>query len=140
MSKAEDDFVMRRKFSEFMSGRYGADQLARFMLGVCMVCIILNLFVRSQFLHTLSLVLLIVCYFRMLSRNYAKRSAENQKYLELEWKVRARFQKMRGRISQSKDYHIYKCPSCGQKIRIPRGKGKIVVTCPKCRHEFTKKS
>lgn len=123
-----------------MSGRYGADQLSRFMLGACVVCIVLNLFTQSQLLYILSLVLLGVCYFRMLSRNFAQRSAENQKYLDLEWKVRAKFGKMRGRIAQSKDYHIYKCPSCGQKIRIPRGKGRIVVTCPKCRHEFTKKS
>lgn len=123
-----------------MSGRYGADQLSRFMLGACMVCIILNLFLRSQIFYLLSLLLLGVCYFRMLSRNYAQRSAENQKYLDLEWKLKDKVQRMRRRAAQSKEYHIYKCPSCGQKIRIPRGKGKICITCPKCRKEFEKKS
>lgn len=123
-----------------MSGRYGTDELSRFMLGVCMVCIVLNLFTRIQLLYILSLVLLGVCYFRMLSRNFAQRSAENQKYLDFQWKIKSKFSKTRGRMEQSKNFHIYKCPSCGQKIRIPRGKGKIVVTCPKCRHEFTKKS
>ncbi len=131
---------MKKRFMDFMSGRYGADELSRFMLGACVVCIVLNLFTHSQLLYLLSLVILGVCYYRMFSRNYAKRSAENQKYLEYQWKVKSRFGKLRSRITQSKDFHIYKCPSCGQKIRIPRGKGKICITCPKCRHEFTKKS
>lgn len=131
---------MRQWFSNFMNGRYGADQLSRFMLGVCLVCMVLNIFTDVQGLYTVALVLLVLCYFRMFSRNYVKRSEENQKYLDLTWKIRARFDKMKRRIVQSKDFHIYKCPSCGQKIRIPRGKGKIRITCPKCRHEFEKKS
>lgn len=131
---------MRQWFSNFMNGRYGADQLSRFMLGVCLVCMVLNIFTDVQGLYTVALVLLVLCYFRMFSRNYVKRSEENQKYLDLTWKIRARFDKTKRRIVQSKDFHIYKCPSCGQKIRIPRGKGKIRITCPKCRHEFEKKS
>lgn len=125
---------------EFMSGRYGADQLSRFLLGAAVVCLLVNLFTRWQALYLISLLILGICYFRMFSRNYAKRSAENQKYLDTTRNVRARFAKSKNRIAQSREYHIYKCPSCGQKIRIPRGKGKICITCPKCRHEFEKKS
>ncbi len=131
---------MKRRFMEFMNGRYGADQLSKFMLGVCLVCLVLNIFTRYRILYLLALVVLGLCYFRMFSRNYAKRSAENQKYLNMMWKVKARFGQMKNHAQQSKDFHIYKCPSCGQKIRIPRGKGKIRITCPKCRHEFEKKS
>lgn len=131
---------MKRRFMEFMNGRYGADQLSRFMLGVCVVCLVLNIFTRVQGLYLVALIILGVCYFRMFSRNYVKRSAENQKYLDMTQGIRNRFYKIKNRILQSKDYHIYKCPSCGQKIRIPRGKGKICITCPKCRHEFEKKS
>ncbi|MCI8317672.1 MAG: hypothetical protein HFG96_03980 [Lachnospiraceae bacterium] len=123
-----------------MSGRYGADQLSRFMLGVCVVCIVLNLFTHIRGFYLLSLVLIGICYFRMLSRNFAKRSAENEKYLNIVWKIKRKFQQTKNRVVQSKDFHIYKCPSCGQKIRIPRGKGKICITCPKCRQEFEKKS
>lgn len=131
---------MRQWFSNFMNGRYGADQLSRFMLGVCLVCMALNIFTDVHGLYTVALILLGICYFRMLSRNHVQRSAENQKYLDMTWKLRAKFDKTKRRIVQSKDFHIYKCPSCGQKIRIPRGKGKIRITCPKCRHEFEKKS
>lgn len=131
---------MKRRFMDFMSGRYGADQLSKFMLGVCVVCIVLNMFTRGRVFYLLSLVLIGICYFRMLSRNYAKRSAENEKYLSIVWKIRTKLQKTKNRVVQSKDFHIYKCPSCGQKIRIPRGKGKICITCPKCRQEFEKKS
>lgn len=125
---------------EFMAGRYGADQLSRFMLGVTVACLVLNLFTRWRILYVLSLVILGVCYFRMFSKNYAKRSEENRRYLTATQNIRGWFSKRKLRIEQSKDFHIYKCPSCGQKIRIPRGKGKICITCPKCRHEFEKKS
>ena len=131
---------MKRWFSNLMNGRYGADQLSRFMLGVCLACMLLNIVTGVRGVYLLALVLLGVCYFRMFSRNYAQRSAENQKYLDMTWKIRSKFDKMKRRVVESKDYHIYKCPSCGQKIRIPRGKGKICITCPKCRHEFEKKS
>lgn len=123
-----------------MNGRYGADQLSKFILGVCLFCLVLNIFTRVQPLYVVALILLGICYFRMFSRNYAKRSAENQKYLELTRGVRTQLARTKNRIVQSKDYHIYKCPACGQKIRIPRGKGRICITCPKCRHEFEKKS
>ncbi len=131
---------MKRRFAEFMNGRYGADQLSRFMLGLCIVCLVINIFTREQAVYVLALVILGVCYFRMFSRNYAKRSAENQRYLDATRGARTWFQRRKNRLIQSKDYHIYKCPSCGQKIRIPRGKGRICITCPKCRHEFEKKS
>lgn len=131
---------MKRRFMDFMAGRYGADQLSRFMLGAVVVCLIVNLFTRWELLYLVSLVILGFCYFRMFSKNYVKRSAENQRYLDATRNARGWFAKRRNRIAQSKDYHIYKCPSCGQKIRIPRGKGRICITCPKCRHEFEKKS
>lgn len=131
---------MKRKLTDFMNGRYGADQLSRFMLALCVVFLVVNLFTRLQIMYLLALILLGVCYFRMFSRNYTRRSAENEKYLSMTAGIRGRFEKIGRRIAQSKEFHIYKCPSCGQKIRIPRGKGKIRITCPKCRNEFEKKS
>lgn len=131
---------MKKRFMQFMSGRYGADELSKFMLGICLVCLVLNIFTGVRGVYLLALVLLGLCYFRMFSKDYARRSTENQKYLSTVWKVKSWFGKKKNRIAESKDYHIYKCPSCGQKIRIPRGKGRICITCPKCRHEFEKKS
>ena len=131
---------MKRRFMEFMSGRYGADQLSRFTLAVSLILLVLNFFTNLRIIYLAALIVLAWCYFRMFSRNITKRSAENQKYLNMVWKSKVKFGKFKNRIVQSKDYHIYKCPSCGQKIRIPRGKGKICITCPKCRTEFEKKS
>ena len=125
---------------DFMSGRYGTDELSKFMLAVCLVRLVINIFTGVQGVYLIALVLLGVCYFRMFSRNYVKRSEENRKYLDTVWKIKNWFLKKKNRIIQSKDFHIYKCPSCGQKIRIPRGKGKICITCPKCRNQFEKKS
>ncbi len=140
---------MRRWLSNFMNGRYGTDDLGRVMLGACMVLIVIDLLTRNTFLYVLELVLLVLTYYRMLSRNYAKRASENETYHQILDRVKGWFQGFGGgrngsrrpsRTSQSKDYHIYTCPSCGQKIRIPRGKGKICITCPKCGTEFQKRS
>lgn len=131
---------MKKRFMDFMSGRYGTDELSKFMLAVCLVLLVINIFTGVQGVYLIALVLLGVCYFRMFSRNYVKRSEENRKYLDMVWKIKNWFLKKKNRIIQSKDFHIYKCPSCGQKIRIPRGKGKICITCPKCRNQFEKKS
>lgn len=131
---------MKEKFIRFMQGRYGADQLGRFLLGAAIVFLVLSLFMRGSIWYTLALVLMIYSYFRMFSRNIPKRYAENQKYLALTARFRNGYQKKKRELQQLKTHHIYKCPGCGQKIRIPRGKGKIVVRCPKCRTEFEKKS
>lgn len=130
---------MREKLSRFMWGRYGNDQLNRFLMVIMLVFLVLHLIFRGPF-YLLALALLIYSYFRMFSRNIAKRSAENQWYLKKTMKLRGQLQKKKREWSQLKQYHIYRCPNCRQKIRVPRGRGKIVVTCRKCGTEFVKKS
>ncbi|MCD7736951.1 MAG: hypothetical protein LUI07_08345 [Lachnospiraceae bacterium] len=131
---------IRRRFEDFMSGRYGTDDLSRFMLAVCLVLLVVNLFTSQPLIYLVALAILVLSYYRMFSRNYMKRGEENEKYLDFVQNIKDRFRRVGRRASQSKEYHIYKCPSCGQKIRIPRGKGKICITCPKCHNEFQKKS
>ena len=123
-----------------MQGRYGADQLSRFLTAIGLVLIILNLFVHSNAIVYLVMALLVYCYYRMFSRDYNRRYAENQKFLTWQNKVKYKVNNWKRSLTDRKTHHIYKCPSCGQKIRVPRGKGKIIVTCPKCRMEFQKKS
>lgn len=123
-----------------MQGRYGADQLSQFLSVLGLICIVLNFFVRSRILWLLALAFLIVCYYRMFSRNYNKRYGENLKFLTMRSRVLYKIAGKKSEFKQMKEYHIYQCPSCGQKIRIPRGKGKIMVICPKCKTEFQKKS
>ena len=117
-----------------MQGRYGTDELTKFLMAICLILLLANTFTRQPLLYWLALVLIGYCYFRMFSRNISGRNEENQKYLSWTAGIRRSFTQTKNRIVQSKDYHIYKCPVCGQKIRIPRGKGKICITCPKCRH------
>ena len=131
---------LRYRFSKFMQGRYGVDSLSRFLSVVLLAIIILGMFVRIPLSGTITLVILVILYWRMFSRNIPKRYEENQKFLQIRDKLLGRFSDFGSNMSQMKDYHIYKCPRCNQKIRIPRGKGHIMVRCPKCGYEFHKKS
>ena len=136
---------MKDKFYRFMQGRYGVDQFAKFTMGVALVSIVLAIFVNTgssagSLLDMLGLVAIVYTYFRIFSRNISKRTQENQKYLSATAKLRQRLNKEKNMMKQRKDYHIYTCPSCGQKVRIPRGKGKIEISCPKCHSKFVKRS
>ena len=128
------------RFSKFMQGRYGVDSLSRFLSVVLLVIIVLGLFIRIPFSGLITLALLVILYWRMFSRSIPKRYEENQKFLHIRDKFLGRFSSFGSNLSQMKDYHIYKCPRCNQKIRIPRGKGHIMVRCPRCGFEFHKKS
>lgn len=131
---------MREKFYRFMQGRYGNDELSKFLVGISMVLIILNLLTKSGIFNLLFWVCLIYSYFRMFSKNYSARYAENQKYLALKNKWSYKWENHKRMREQKKIYHIYNCPYCKQKIRIPKGKGSIIITCPKCKQEFGKRS
>ena len=123
-----------------MQGRYGVDSLSRFLSVILLAVIVIGMFVRIPLSGLISLVLLVILYWRMFSRDIPKRYAENQKFLQLRDKFLGNFSNFGSNMSQLKDYHIYKCPRCNQKIRIPRGKGHIMVRCPRCGYEFHKKS
>lgn len=123
-----------------MMGRYGADDYSKFLLGLSVALMVLNLFLRIPFLNIAIFAVLVYVYVRMFSKNIQKRYAENMKYLDLKGRFFGYFQKEKRMAQDRKTNHIYKCPNCKQKIRVPRGKGKICITCPKCKTEFTKKS
>ena len=137
---------MKDKLNKFMQGRYGVDELSRFTMGVALALIILTMFVNivnrsvGSVLDFLGIAAIVYAYFRIFSRNIQQRYAENQKYLQMTSKLRLRFNKEKNLMKQRKTHHIYACPGCGQKIRIPRGKGKIEIECPKCHTKFVKRS
>lgn len=137
--------VMKEKLIRFMQGRYGVDSFSKAQLVVGLVLVLLTTFVRGNIgnvLYLLGWALVIWCYIRVFSKNITKRAEENQLYLNKTYKLRNRMTKTKNRMMQSKDYHFYTCPNaqCKQKIRIPRGKGKIEIRCPKCGTTFVKKS
>lgn len=134
---------MKEKIIRFMQGRYGAygpDSLNRFLLTGALAAMLISIFTGWDILYVVALAALVYSYFRLLSRNYTKRYAENQMFLKSTEGIRRFFNTQKNMMRQRKTHHIYKCPNCRQKIRIPKGKGKIAVKCPKCSTEFIKQS
>jgi predicted RNA-binding Zn-ribbon protein involved in translation (DUF1610 family) len=131
---------LRMNFQRMMYGRYGADQLYRTTLIVSVVLVLLGMLPHMWLLQWVALVLLAWCYFRMFSRNIEKRYQENMKYLAWEQRVKGWWQDRKYRLEAGKDYRFFNCPQCGAHVRVPKGRGKIIITCPKCRKEFIKKT
>ena len=123
-----------------MAGRYGVDELSKFLNIVLLVLLVMSIFIRSGILYLLALGILIYSYFRMLSRNISKRYEENQKFVNFRYRNVVKWNNFKKRFAQRKEYRFYHCPQCKQTVRVPRGRGKICITCPKCRTEFVKKS
>lgn len=116
----------------FFTGRYGHDKLNMVILSVGLVLCVIGMFVNNAWINLLltlaSYVLLIWSIVRCMSRNTYKRYQENRRFLLM--------------IDRIKDQNnrYFKCPKCKQTVRVPRGKGKIAITCPKCREKFIKKT
>ncbi|MCC8029243.1 MAG: zinc-ribbon domain-containing protein [Lachnospiraceae bacterium] len=188
---------MRDRFQNFMDGRYGSDQLNRFLSLAALVLIIINLFVSVSILWIAALVLLVWSYFRMFSRNTSQRAVENDRFLDFTsrfrrnggyggygrnggyggqngyggnggcgrnsgyggnggyggnsgyggrgscgygGRARQSAEARRAQREQKKYYRFFMCPRCSQKVRVPKGKGRIEITCPKCRTSFIRKT
>ena len=131
---------MKERMQRFMAGRYGNDQLNQFIFIVAIISMVLEIITRQSLFYTLTLVLLILAYVRVFSRNINKRYEENMKFLQKKDAILNKFRKQKYYAAQRRNFHIYTCPQCKQKIRIPKGKGKISITCPKCRTSFIKTS
>lgn len=131
---------MRDKIYRFMQGRYGTDDFYKFLFWVALIGIVINWFFKSQLLSFAVTLILVYAMYRVLSKNHSVRYAENQRYLQATAKIRYWFDQQKKLMEERKYHHIYTCPKCRQKIRIPKGKGKIMIRCPKCHHEFQKRS
>ena len=116
------------KFRHFMYGRYGSDKLNLFLLGLAVALCLLSSFPGMYLLGTVAFVPLIWAVFRMYSRNIYKRQQENRRFLQF-------FVRLKDR-----QHRYFACPRCRQRVRVPRGKGKIVIRCPSCGERFTKKT
>lgn len=131
---------MREKVYRFMQGRYGMDGFSGFLIGAGLAVAVLNVFFGSNILTVLSWGFVIFAYSRIFSKNHARCIAQNAWFYERTRGIRGFMKKEKSRMRIRKTHHIYTCKKCGQKIRIPKGKGRIIVTCPKCRNEFSKRS
>lgn len=124
----------------FMIGRYGGDQLSMALL---IFSALLTLTAQSTSFPPLTFISYLplgIAIFRILSRNTAKRSMENYKFAMLMSPVYSWFMKMQNRFKDRKTHKYFTCPNCKQSLRLPKGKGKIIISCPKCKTEFKGKT
>jgi Ca2+/Na+ antiporter len=131
---------MKEKFAKFMQGRYGIDNFSRFLLAVAVACMLCSALLHAPALNYICWILLFCLYFRMFSKNIKKRCEEERMYMEAKDRLLRFCKGDKSIISDSKTHKIYRCPQCRQKIRVPRGKGKIEITCPTCRTKFIKRT
>ncbi len=130
--------MIRNALQRFMYGRYGNDQLNLFLLGAYLVLYLLFALTRFSLFEWLALAVILLCLFRMMSKNLSSRRLENAKFMHA-IDPAVRWFRLRRTIRRDKEHLYFKCPSCGQQLRVPRGKGKITVTCRSCGAVFQEK-
>lgn len=131
---------MREKLARFMYGRYGVDNFSKFLMVVSVVLLLISGIFGISILYFIAIVIMIYLYFRMFSKNIQRRYSENTKYLNQKNRIKNIFTHFKRDMNTRRTHHIYSCPNCRQRIKIPKGKGKISVRCPKCYTEFIKNS
>ena len=131
--------MIRSWLSRFMAGRYGGDQLNLFLIALYLVLYVVFLFTRLLALELLGTVALVVSLLRTLSRNVERRRAENARFLQLVRPLQRWWTTSRAR-AHDREHRYFKCPNCGQNMRVPRGKGRITVHCRTCGAAFEEKS
>ena len=124
----------------FMAGRYGMDQLSLTMIVFSLALSILSKFISLSILYIVSLVTLVFAYIRIFSRKLGLRYAENNRFLNLIKPLTNFLRLSYRRIRDYKDYRYYRCKECRQMIRVPRGKGRLEITCPRCDIKIIKRT
>lgn len=127
---------MGEKIQTWMYGRYGYDELSKFLSITAIVLILLSAFV--PLLNPIALILLIWSMVRTYSRNIEKRRREREIYLRCTGKIKQFFKLRKNMIRDRKTYKYYKCPCCKAYLRVPKGRGKIEISCPKCHNKITR--
>ena len=123
--------MLRDRLQRFMYGRYGVDELGRTLLYSGLGLLVLSMLTGIELLSSLSIALYVVMLVRALSRNCAARQRENIKFRRLTAPLVRRVRLLRSML-RDKDHRYFKCPGCGKYLRVPKGKGRITVTCRSC--------
>ncbi len=121
---------------QWMQGRYGNDELNTAMYILSLAFLLLSCFAPLRFCIYPAFVLMIWSCFRSYSRNLYKRRAEREKYLKITGTVRSWFQFQKNKWRDRKTYRYYRCRNCKATLRVPKGKGKITIHCPKCHSDL----
>jgi predicted RNA-binding Zn-ribbon protein involved in translation (DUF1610 family) len=118
-------YRLRWKIQKYMQGRNGVDELNRALVYGALVLYVLAMILQSAILDSFAFLIMVYSLYRTFSKKLYVRREENRKFVT--WLETTRI-----KMEQRKDYKIFKCKGCGRNIRVPRGKGKIEVTCPMC--------
>lgn len=126
------------KIQKFMQGRYGPDELYKFLLYLYLILFLINIFLKSSILDIIELLIVITMFYRFFSKKRYTRQKENQKYLKIKNSITKKFQNIK-RNYHNREYNIYKkCPKCKTtlKLPLPAKRGIQHVKCPKCKTRF----
>lgn len=157
MSERSDSLRLLDRYRQFMIGRYGTDQLNMALLVVYVILSIIYSFSRWGIVLFAGYAIVVLLFYRSFSKNTSKRWKENQKFLSYYQPIANRLKgkamsnrtsskgafrsaKTSAKLKSDKEHKVFQCGKCGQLIRVPRGKGKIAITCPKCKQEFIKRT
>ena len=118
------------RYIKFMKDRYGIDELYKFLLLICFVLLVINTFVSNNIIRLFEVLLIVIIFYRYMSKNIKLRKKENDKYLEIKDKIIKLFDYNKKKYKDRNTHMYKKCPKCKQKIRLPLKKGKHTVKCP----------
>ena len=127
---------LKYKFAAFMQGRYGYDELNNGLFILFLILWVVSIITKKNFFYTIGLIALGYSLFRSFSRDHMKRSQERLWFLKQIDKVKRFFRQIKQRWEQRNTHKFYRCKQCGVTIRVPKGKGQIEITCPKCGYKF----
>ncbi|KGK89592.1 hypothetical protein [Clostridium sp. HMP27] len=124
----------------FMIGRNGVDYICiALIVGYMAISLIVSI-TGIKALMIIGYILWGICLFRILSRDIIKRRKENMVFLQWWNKISHKFINKSDEIKSMKTHRIFKCPNCKLKLRVPKGKGKVTITCSRCKTEFSKRT
>lgn len=126
-----------KKIREFFMNRYGMDSLNRALMVLYVIFLIISLITRQDIFIYISLGIAVYQVYRALSRNLTARAKENQVFIKFWNPIKRKYYSIKKKITD-KTHRYFKCPKCKTEIRVPKNKGKIRITCPKCSEQFIK--
>lgn len=135
---------MSRKFERFMRYRYGNDQLNNFLMFIYLILLMIQWISKTEIVTIVSYTIMVmvgfVVIYRFFSKKKIQRSKENHHYLNIKYNIKGFFRRFTKKARNRSTYKYFKCPHCHQELRVPRGRGKVSVTCPKCHTVFDEKT
>ena len=126
----------RERIASYMAGRYGIDRLYYFLLAICFILIVINLFVNSSIISLIESAVFVYAFYRLMSRNIYKRQQENEKFIALIEKPKKMINLQKCKMRDRKTHVYKKCPACKNNLRLPKQRGEHTVVCPCCKHRF----